>query len=326
MPKVTVVIPNYNHAQFLDQRIQSVLNQTYNDFEVLYLDDASTDNSSEVFAKYADDPRVRSIINQANSGSPFPQWNKGVREAKSEYIWIAEADDYADDTLLEKLIAQLDQHPSVGIACCPSWSVDEAGEKHGCSADWLTRLDFQRWKTDFVNDGRDECRRFMVLANTIPNASAVVFRRDVYLTAGGADEDMRYGGDWLLWAKMLLHADIAYSAQPMNYFRFHAGSVGSKSLNNGINAQESYRIAEYILSHSDVSQETTEKARDYLADRWVPSLVSKHGCIPRERNAQIYRIATRLDPDLKPRVAKKIAARAMNKISRIVGLGTPSSQ
>lgn len=326
MPKVTVVIPNYNHARFLDQRIQSVLNQTHSNFELIYLDDASTDNSNEVFSQYADDLRVRPIINQMNSGSPFPQWNKGVREAKGEYIWIAEADDYADDTLLEKLVLLLDQNPNVGIAYCSSWSVDETGEKHGCSADWLTHLDPERWRTDFVSDGRDECRRFMVLANTIPNASAVVFRRDVYLAMGGADEDMRYGGDWLLWAKMLFHADIAYIAQPMNYFRFHAGSVGSKSLNNGINAEESYRIAEYILSQGEVSKETMEKARNYLADRWVPSLVSKHRSIPRERNAQIYRIATRLDPDLKPRVAKKIAARAMNKISRIVGLGTPSSQ
>ena len=322
MPKVTIVIPNYNHARFLDQRIQSVLNQTYTDFELLYLDDASTDNSGEVFKKYAADPRVRFIINSTNSGSPFPQWNKGVREAKGEYVWIAEADDFADDTLLEKLVALLDQNANVGIAYCPSWSVDASGEQHGCSKDWLDGLELGRWKTDFVNEGRDECRRFMVVANTIPNASAVVFRREVYLAAGGADETMRYCGDWLLWGKMLLRADIAYTAHPMNYFRFHAGSVGGKIGSTGLNAEESYQVVGYLLSQIVASPKTVETARDYLADRWVPSLVSKQGAIPRERNARIYQMARQIDPYLKPRIVRKIAARAAEKLARLIGART----
>ena len=89
MPKVSVIIPNYNHAQFLEQRIQSVLDQTYQDFEIIYLDDASTDNSNEVFAKFANNSRIRAIYNQTNSGSPFKQWNKGIRLAQGEYVWIA---------------------------------------------------------------------------------------------------------------------------------------------------------------------------------------------------------------------------------------------
>lgn len=124
MPKVSVIIPNYNHARYLDQRIQSVLNQTYQDFEVIFLDDASTDNSNEVVAKYVDDPRFSAVYNQVNSGSPFKQWNRGVREAQGEYIWIAESDDYADATLLEELVERLDSYPQAGIAYCQSWQVD----------------------------------------------------------------------------------------------------------------------------------------------------------------------------------------------------------
>jgi len=89
MPKVSVIIPNYNHARFLEQRIQSILNQTYQDFEILYLDDASTDDSNEVFAQFKDDRRIRSILNQTNSGSPFKQWNRGIKAATGDYIWIA---------------------------------------------------------------------------------------------------------------------------------------------------------------------------------------------------------------------------------------------
>ena len=113
-PKVTVIIPNYNHARFLRRRLSTVLDQTYRDFEVLYLDDASTDHSAEVFADFSTYPEVRAILNQRNSGSPFAQWNRGVREAKGEFVWIAEADDYAAPDLLERLVEKLEQFPNAG--------------------------------------------------------------------------------------------------------------------------------------------------------------------------------------------------------------------
>ena len=91
---VSIIIPNYNHAKFLDERIQSVLNQTYQNFELIILDDKSSDNSVEVINQYKDDPRVSSIIiNKDNSGSTFKQWYKGIEIAKGEIIWIAESDD-----------------------------------------------------------------------------------------------------------------------------------------------------------------------------------------------------------------------------------------
>ena len=93
MPKVSVVVPNYNHGRFLDRRLGSILNQTFQDFERIFLDDASTDNSKEVFGHYNDDPRIRSSFNSANGGSTFVQRNRGIEMARSEYIWTTEADD-----------------------------------------------------------------------------------------------------------------------------------------------------------------------------------------------------------------------------------------
>ncbi len=81
MPKVSVVIPNYNHAPFLDQRIQSVLAQTYQDFDIIFLDDASTDESQRVFSCYEQDPRIAAHFNPVTSGTPFRQWNKGMRNS-----------------------------------------------------------------------------------------------------------------------------------------------------------------------------------------------------------------------------------------------------
>ncbi len=101
--------------KFLKQRLDSVLGQTFKDFDVLILDDASTDSSLNVIREYSADARVRVIQNETNSGSPFKQWNRGIDETSGEYIWIAESDDFAENTFLEKLVRVLDDDPRVGI-------------------------------------------------------------------------------------------------------------------------------------------------------------------------------------------------------------------
>ena len=88
--KVSIIVPNYNYERYLKERINSILNQTYTDYELILLDDASTDNSAELLAKYKNHPKVSHvIINKENSGSPFKQWMKGILLAKGEWIWIA---------------------------------------------------------------------------------------------------------------------------------------------------------------------------------------------------------------------------------------------
>ena len=100
--KVSVIIPNYNHKDYLRQRIESVLNQTFRDFEVIILDDASTDGSKDILEQYANHNKVtQHIFNYVNSGSVFKQWIKGIQLAKGDYVWIAESDDFADVHFLE---------------------------------------------------------------------------------------------------------------------------------------------------------------------------------------------------------------------------------
>ena len=232
-PKVSVIIPNYNHAPFLKKRIESVLNQTYRDFEVIYLDDASTDNSKDVFAPYAENKRIRAIMNDVNTGIPGKQWNKGVRAARGEYIWIAESDDYTDEHFLEMLVPQLDAHPTAGLVYCHSWVVDENGEIIDSYDNHTEDLDEIRWKRNFFNEGKDELHNYLLHKNTIPNASAVLFRKKVYEEAGYADEWIRYCGDWLLWVKMLMISDLVFAAWPLNYHRRHRSALshGPRSKN-----------------------------------------------------------------------------------------------
>src|SRR5258708_2534765 len=95
-PTASVIIPNYNHARYLRKRIDSVVGQTYQNFELILMDDCSTDESRSILSEYVKDPRVRIELNEKNSGSTFKQWNKGVALARGQYVWVAESDDYAD--------------------------------------------------------------------------------------------------------------------------------------------------------------------------------------------------------------------------------------
>lgn len=102
--KVSIVVPNYNHARFLDERMTSLLSQTFNDFELIVVDDGSTDNSREVIEKYCSDPRVQTLWFETNSGTVFQRWNDGASVAKGDYLMFANADDACAPTLLETLV------------------------------------------------------------------------------------------------------------------------------------------------------------------------------------------------------------------------------
>src|SRR4051812_33606058 len=119
---VSVVIPNYNHAPYLRTRIDSVLNQSYQEVEVIILDDCSTDDSRSIIEEYRSHPKVSAIVyNERNTGSPFIQWNKGVGLAKGELIWIAESDDTCHPLMLSTVLERMNVDGNIGISYCQSY-------------------------------------------------------------------------------------------------------------------------------------------------------------------------------------------------------------
>jgi hypothetical protein len=122
---------------------------------------------------------VRNEVNVKNSGSTFKQWNKGVRLAKGEYVWVPESDDYADRRLLE-----LESDSAIAFAFCRSRDITEEGQVKGFVDSYLEDLDGQRWKADYIGDGDEECRNYFVACNIVPNASVVVFPKG-HLRRGG---------------------------------------------------------------------------------------------------------------------------------------------
>jgi glycosyltransferase involved in cell wall biosynthesis len=293
-PRVSVIIPNYNHARYLGQRIESVLGQSVRELEVLLLDDCSPDASREVIAHYAaQDARIRVVLNEQNSGSTFKQWNKGFALAQGEYVWVAESDDYAEPDLLEKLLAPLEADSAVSLAYCNSFDVDEQGTVSGTWESFLTELD-PMWQHNFVVEGLPLVRRFLSFRNFIPNASAVLMRASALREAGPADESYRLVGDVVFWARLLAKGKVAYVAQPLNYFRTHRQNARSKNYENGTTVEEASRVPLLLRKYGELDPVFIDKTIKFLLELWYHATM--YHFIPWQRQRIIFRNFLAVDP------------------------------
>jgi glycosyltransferase involved in cell wall biosynthesis len=300
-PKVSVIVPNYNHARFLPQRLESIVQQTFRDFELIVLDDCSTDNSLQVIRDFqAQNPDVQVVLNDTNSGSTFAQWNKGAALANGQYIWIAESDDVAHPELLARLVPLLDAHPNVGIAFAQSMLIDENGsEMHSFLDHYQFVFQCDRWTKDFVFDGRQECAAYLMYHNTIPNASGALFRKTAYWAAGGAEPSWKLNGDWYFYVKVLLQSDIAFVADHLNFFRMHTQTQRQKANANAKVYDELITTLNFIEANVAVAPEVSKEAWRRVAGWWAGSLYrQKINATYFRHNWQLYRYFRKKRPRL----------------------------
>ncbi len=294
MPKVSAIVPNYNHARFLRKRIETILAQTFQDFELILLDDCSTDDSRSILRSYASDPRTRLNFNEKNSGSTYKQWNKGVQLARGEYVWIAESDDYADPHLLERLVQAFEAKTDTVLAFCRSFCLTADGRVDGFAENRFWAADEDCWSRDYFMDGQEVCRRYMVRRNIVLNASSALFRKATYNDVGGADETMRLCSDWKLWAAMMLRGRVAYFAQPLNYYRFH-GQAQRYTLSFAETTIPEYlTVTRWIEDRATPSRDVLRRAYRDRAVQWVPLLMSSH--IPRKLKKSLLTLVMQSDP------------------------------
>ncbi|HXG82925.1 MAG TPA: glycosyltransferase [Pyrinomonadaceae bacterium] len=260
-PKVTVIIPNYNHGDYLSQRIDSVVNQTFQDFEVVILDDCSTDNSREVIELYRNHPKVSRIIyNDSNSNNTFKQWDKGIETARGEFIWIAESDDYCEPTFLDELVPPLLNNSNIVLSYCQSMFFSESGEVLAI---------MKASEMHSVVNGEKYALEKMMGGTSIPNASMVVFRKSAVEKIPRDYADMRYCGDWLFWTYICLLGDISISGKVLNYYRRHSNNVASKSIKKGLDFLEGNKIFSYLNSNCSPSGSQIKNAIYIRADSYI---------------------------------------------------------
>jgi glycosyltransferase involved in cell wall biosynthesis len=246
--EVTVIIPNYNHAAYLRQRIDSVLHQTYQDFELIILDDCSTDNSKEIIGSYANHPKVSQIIlNKTNSGSTFLQWEKGISLAKGNFIWIAESDDWCEPTLLEVLMEGINQDVNCVISYCQLYCVNDKDD-----VKWQS----QHNKLSELVDTKKFFNDFLAVKVSIYNASMAIFRKDAYYQISKDYTTFKFSGDHLFWSEIARQGSIHISGKLLNYFRKHDNDVSTGAYRSGLNFVEELRVINWMYKEHLITDTT----------------------------------------------------------------------
>ncbi|MDQ3621526.1 MAG: glycosyltransferase family 2 protein [Verrucomicrobiota bacterium] len=234
MPKLSVLIPSYNHAQYLEQRIESVLNQSFTDFEIIILDDHSTDQSRDIIEKYRGNNKIREILyNQVNSGSTFKQWEKGISLCQGEYIWIAESDDWCEPSFLETVLGGVLENKDCVLGFCQSYCLEDTN--------------VIRWQSGAAYlsncmEGETFIKKHMVTGTAIFNASMAVWKRDVHSQLSKEFLNFKYCGDWLFWIEICRHGRVFISGKLLNYFRKHSSDVSGKAIESGDDLLEEIKL------------------------------------------------------------------------------------
>ncbi len=234
---ISIIVPNYNHARFLRRRIDSILAQTYQDFELILLDDCSTDESVSVLREYEQNPHVSHIVvNETNTGSPFSQWQRGFDLARGEYICIAESDDWWEPTILETLLNGMQD--GVVLSVCQTRLVDEN-----------MRIGFMSYMTpqEGVVDGRDFVLHNLSGDTTMLNAGMAIFCKGVLAQMAPLYLDYKGAGDWMFWLQIALQGQVSISSIVLNNCYRHSGTVTSYSLRSGRDMCEGNSICQYAI-------------------------------------------------------------------------------
>jgi glycosyltransferase involved in cell wall biosynthesis/2-polyprenyl-3-methyl-5-hydroxy-6-metoxy-1,4-benzoquinol methylase len=262
--KVSVVVPNYNYAHFMQKRLHTITKQDYPIYEIIFLDDFSSDNSVEIAKNLLHSNLIPSTIavNNENSGSVSRQWTKGIEMAKGDYIWIAEADDLSESRFLTEVMKGFSDNEVV-LSYTQSKQMDQ--KENLLASDYLAYtkdIDSEKWKSDYTREGLLEIRDTLVIKNTIPNVSAVVFKK--FNTSEIIDEMVQYkvAGDWRFYVWILQKGKISYCARSMNLHRRHTGGV-TISENAQLHFDEITRMQEFVMSRFNVDSTVKAKALDY---------------------------------------------------------------
>jgi glycosyltransferase involved in cell wall biosynthesis/SAM-dependent methyltransferase len=269
-PLVTVVVPNFNHADYLRRRLDSIYNQTYRNFRVMLLDDCSSDTSRAILEEYrAKYPDITTChFNEKNSGGVFRQWRKAIHLASgSPLLWIAESDDYCDHDFLEKLVPFF-RDEAVMLAYSRVQFVNQEGVPNSFTfRDHVSpHMDASKWSRDYVEASHREVESALAIKNTIPNVSGAVLRTpspDLCLLEDESWLNMKVCGDWVLYLHLLAGGRVAYCARTTNYFRFHSSnSSGGKTHKDDLYYREHARVSEEAARLYGVSNRTLDLARE----------------------------------------------------------------
>lgn len=274
----SIIIPNYNHANFLQQRIKSILQQSMQDFEIIIIDDASTDNSREIIEEYRSNKKISHIVfNERNSGSLLAQWNKGIRIAKGNWIWIAESDDIADPHFLEECADNINSHPDAGLFYCDSKILDETTQQitRRISDRKNSIFKTRKWSNAYSQNGITEINECLKYDCTINNVSAAVFKKELALQIFKESVSFSYYADWYFFLQSCLLTDICYTPRPLNTYRLHGNSLLNAETCLANSTKEYFKILKLLYYNNKITNK--KKLLNHYAFNYLSFGILKDG-------------------------------------------------
>jgi hypothetical protein len=257
--RITVSVPNYNYADHIEERLQSIFEQGYPIFEINILDDQSTDNSVEVIKKYclSRKRKVNLVINKSNSGSVFKQWKKSADVARGEFLWIAEADDAAAPTFLEKMLAG---DTDFTLAYTDSAQVDESNTHLAANYRYYYDKCFaNKLDKPGIYPGAEIIEECLAIKNQFMNVSAVLFSTSEFKQEldHHLEEILAFkvAGDWFLYVQMLSNNDAKCKivGGNLNIHRRHSASVTHKNLDiQLVEIDNLHKLCNKVMNHDDL--------------------------------------------------------------------------
>ncbi len=230
MPKVSIIIPTYNSNLFIKRTILSVQNQTFADWELLIIDDCSTDNTVELVNEFVKkDTRIKLFKTAENSGGPAHPKNIGFENSDGEFIAYL---DHDDEWLPSKLEKQLEifknsKKENLGLVSCGAFLINESGKCFSI----------------FKPIQKENLFPEILLSNPIYSNSGVLIKREVIETVGNRDEKMKYSEDWDMWIRISKSPYcIQYISEPLFNYYFHTENVTKT-----ITTLDKVKDAEYVL-------------------------------------------------------------------------------
>lgn len=270
-PLVSVLIPTYNYAQYLDEAIQSVLSQTYKNFELIIVDNRSTDNTDEVVKKYLADQRISYYKNDRNLGL-VGNWNKCVSYAKGEYVKFLMSDDKFKEELLEEFVDVMKRYPNVAI-------VTSNSEIFGARS--KIRI------SEFIGlqNGKDIVYKCLKqgTGNLIGEPTTVMFRKKDLDRVGEFKTDYTCLVDLNMWLRLLDCGDIYFMARTLSFFRVHNNQQSSRAnVSNWIDEYHFYKdVQKYNTYQLEVNSIGSLGLESVIKDRALHCANGMYSILPR---------------------------------------------
>lgn len=272
LPKISVIVPCFNHAAYLPARLDSIFAQGYPRLEVILLDDASTDGSQDILRRCSEERTEvkHCILNGTNSGSVFRQWHRGLQLATGDLIWIAESDDYCSHNFLHELVRSF-CNPAVRLAFARTSFVRGAPPSEvWTSEDYLADLGLPLWTQPFTMAAHSLVKMAWSQKNIVPNVSAALFRHpgSLGLLNDESWKSMRVCGDWLFYLYMVRGGLVSYTPHATNYYRQHEGNVSVPFQAQPAYYQEHAQVAKRILQLYRLDMRDLQALRAQLLRQW----------------------------------------------------------